>query len=152
MQVGQPVKHELLPVELALAFSLLAIPIAKIAIILLTPIIFLDFFLKKDVLVIIYSVAANKNVMLPNRTTRISKVSHLRILLHVLACKHRIKSIKKTHLISILIPSGLNRMPSRLMNLEREPSVASDFGVPTERRFCSISQRLSASCSASSTS
>lgn len=69
VQVGQPVKHELLPEELALAFSLLAIPIAKIAIILLTPIIFLDFFLKKDVLVIIYSVAANKNVMLPNRTT-----------------------------------------------------------------------------------
>lgn len=69
VQVGQPVKHELLPVELALAFSLLAIPIAKIAIILLTPIIFLDFFLKKDVLVIIYSLPPNKNVMLPNRTT-----------------------------------------------------------------------------------
>ena len=27
----------------------------------------------------------------------------------------------------------LNRMPSRLMNLEREPSVASDFGVPMLR-------------------
>ncbi len=48
--------------------------------------------------------------------------------------------------------SLLNRMPSRLMNLDKEPSAASSLGVPIEKRLSSISQRRSESWSANSTS
>ena len=44
---------------------------------------------------------------------------------------------------SILIFCSLNLMPSRLMNLDSDPSAANSLGVPMERWFSSISQRRS---------